>query len=143
MAMAFADKCINGTWAEIWVNDEKIAEATGLQAKIEKITEDVKMCGYMFQDRKVVGYKGSGSLKTIKTTTRWQKANSDIMKTGIEPRYTLIIKLADPAAKGQERIVLKGVAFDDFTITDFEVGKVMNLELPFSFVDYEYLDVIE
>lgn len=141
--MLQADKCLNGTFAELWIDDEKIAELTGFQAKIEKQTEDVKLCGYMFQDRKVVGYKGSGSVKMKKMSTRFQKANAELMKTGIEPRYTIIVKLADPAVDGQERVSFNNVAFDDFTIMDFEVAKTMDLEMPFTFVDYTYLDTIE
>lgn len=141
--MLQADKCLNGTWAELWIDDEKIAELTGFQAKIEKQTEDVKLCGYMFQDRKVVGYKGTGSVKIKKMTTRFQKANSELMKTGVEPRYTIIVKLSDPSIDGQERVSFNNVAFDDFTIMDFEVAKTMDIDMPFTFVDYTYLDTIE
>ena len=28
------DKVINGTWGELWVNDDFMAEATGLEAKV-------------------------------------------------------------------------------------------------------------
>lgn len=134
---------LNGTFVEIWLDDEVVAEATALQAKVEFQTEDLKFAGDLFQHRKVVGYKGSGSLSMHKVSTRFQKAVSDTMKTGKERYYTLIYKLDDPAVDGQERVVLKDVAFDDLTIIDLEVGTTMKLEVPFSFSDYDFLDSIQ
>lgn len=133
---------LNGTFVEIWLDDELVAEATALQAKVEFQTEDIKFAGDLFQHRKVVGYKGSGSLSMHKVSTRFQKAVADTMKTGIEKYYTLIYKLDDPSVDGQERVALKDVAFDDLTIVDLEVGSAMKLEVPFTFGSMDYLDTI-
>ena len=133
---------LNGTFVEIWLDDELIGEATALQAKIEFQTEDIKFAGDLFQHRKVVGYKGTGSLSMHKVSTRFQKAVADTMKTGKEKYYTLIYKLNDPSVDGQERVALKDVAFDDLTVVDLEVGATMKLEVPFSFHSMDYLDTI-
>lgn len=133
---------LNGTFVEIWLDDELIGEATALQAKIEFQTEDIKFAGDLHQHRKVVGYKGTGSLSMHKISTRFQKAVADTMKTGKEKYYTLIYKLNDPSVDGQERVALKDVAFDDLTIVDLEVGATMKLEVPFSFHSMDYLDTI-
>lgn len=133
---------LNGTFVEIWLDDELIGEATALQAKVEFQTEDIKFAGDLFQHRKVVGYKGTGSLSMHKVSTRFQKAVADTMKTGKEKYYTLIYKLNDPSVDGQERVALKDVAFDDLTIVDLEVGATMKLEVPFSFHSMDYLDTI-
>lgn len=133
---------LNGTFVEIWLDDELIGEATALQAKVEFQTEDIKFAGDLFQHRKVVGYKGTGSLSMHKVSTRFQKAVADTMKTGKERYYTLIYKLNDPSVDGQERVALKDVAFDDLTIVDLEVGATMKLEVPFSFHSMDYLDTI-
>lgn len=45
---------LNGTFVEIWLDDEMVAEATALQAKVEFQTEDLKFAGDLFQHRKVV-----------------------------------------------------------------------------------------
>ena len=133
---------LNGTFVEIWLDDELIGEATALQAKIEFQTEDIKFAGQLFQHRKVVGYKGTGSLSMHKVSTRFQKAVADTMKTGKEKYYTLIYKLNDPSVDGQERVVLEDVAFDDLTIVDLEIGTTMKLEVPFSFGNYTFIDTI-
>lgn len=133
---------LNGTFVEIWLDDELIGEATALQAKVEFMTEDIKFAGQLFQHRKVVGYKGTGSLSMHKVSTRFQKAVADTMKTGKERYYTLIYKLNDPSVDGQERVALKDVAFDDLTIVDLEVGATMKLEVPFTFSSMDYLDTI-
>ncbi len=133
---------LNGTWVEVWLDDELITEVTALQAKIELITEDVKFAGTLSQHRKVVGYKGTGSLSMHKVSTRFQKTLADTINTGKENYYTLIYKLDDPAVDGQERVVLSDVAFDDLTIADLEVGAAMKLEVPFTFGRVEILDSI-
>lgn len=133
---------LNGTFVEIWLDDELIGEATALQAKVEFQTEDIKFAGDLFQHRKVVGYKGTGSLSMHKVSTRFQKAVADTMKTGKERYYTLIYKLNDPSVDGQERVALKDVAFDDLTVVDLEIGTTMKLEIPFSFHSMDYLDTI-
>ena len=133
---------LNGTFVEIWLDDELIGEATALQAKVEFMTEDIKFAGQLFQHRKVVGYKGTGSLSMHKVSTRFQKAVADTMKTGKEKYYTLIYKLNDPSVDGQERVVLEDVAFDDLTIVDLEIGTTMKLEVPFSFGNYTFIDTI-
>lgn len=142
MAKLKGQDVLNGTFVEIWLDDEIVGEATALQAKVELQTEDLKFAGDLFQHRKVVGYKGSGSLSMHKVSTRFQKAVADTMKTGKERYYTLIYKIDDPAVDGQERVALKDVAFDDLTIVDLEIGTTMKLEIPFSFSGYDFLDSI-
>lgn len=138
-----AGKILNGTFGHVWVDDEKVAELKGLSAKIELETEEVKFCGSLASDRKVTGYKCTGSLKLHKVSSKFQKAMTETLKTGKENRFTIIFKIADPQSDGEERVALKNVAFDDLTIADFEVGALMSVERPFTFTDVEYLDTIE
>lgn len=143
MANVNAGQVFNGTFAHIWIDDEKIGEATGISAKVELETEDVKFCGTLASDRKVVGYKCSGSLKLHKISSKFQKSMGEALRTGKEQRFTIIVKLDDPGANGEERVVLKDVAFDDLTILEVEVGALMKVERPFSFRDWEFLDSVD
>ena len=143
MANLNADHVFNGTFAHIWVDDEKVAEATGVSAKVELEMEDVKFCGSLVAGQKMTGIKYTGSLKLHKVSTRFQKSLGDQLKKGLLPTFTIIVKLDDPGTNGEERVVLKEVKFTDLTIMDVEVGSLMSVERPFIFQDYEWLDTVE
>ncbi|HOQ15115.1 MAG TPA: phage tail tube protein, partial [Bacillota bacterium] len=63
-------RIINGTYGEVWLNDEKVGECYGLQAKINFQKEDIRMCGKPGVGKKVIGYNGTGSLKMHKINSR-------------------------------------------------------------------------
>ena len=138
-----ASQVFNGTFAEVWLDDEKISEVTGISAKVELETEDVQFCGSLASDRKVVGYKCNGSLKFHKISSRFTKSLGEALKTGIELEHTIIMKLSDPAADGSERVALQGVKFDDLELFNVEVKTLMKTERAFSFTGWEYLDAVE
>lgn len=142
MAQLFGDKVINGTWTEVWLDDEYVAEATGVTAKVEFQTETVNFAGQMFEDRKVVGYTGSGSLTLHKVNTRFQNSIAETMKTGKEARFTLIVKIADPSVDGVERVALKNVCLNSLPLFETDMKKLLNVTYDFSFSDFEYLETI-
>ena len=141
--MAFNAKgAINGTWGSLWINDREIGEVKSFQVKVEFQKEEVKIAGQMATDTKYMGYSVKGSLSLHKINSRMIHFISDSIKAGKEPRFTLIGKLADPDADGVERIALNNVSFDDLTLFDFEVGALGQTECPFTFTDYDFLDLI-
>ena len=141
--MAFnAKNAINGTWGSLWINDREIGEVKSFQVKAEFQKEEVKIAGQMATDTKYMGYSVKGSLSLHKVNSRMIRFISDSIKAGKEPRFTLIGKLADPDADGVERIALNNVSFDDLTLFDFEVGALGQTECPFTFTDYDFLDLI-
>lgn len=133
---------INGTWGEVWLDSEYVAECISLQAKIEFTKEDVVSCRRLSKGTKITGWEGKGSFKLKKVNSRMGKKLSTSIKQGKFPTFTVISKLADPDALGVERIVLKGVSFDDLTLMDWEATKNGETEVPFTFTDYDYLDKI-
>lgn len=135
-------RIINGTFGEVWLDDEKVGECYGLQAKINFKKEDVKLCGKMGTGKKITGYDGTGSLKMHKVNTRMGKKIRSIVSDGKDVRFLIISKLADPDALGTERIAVKGVSFDDITLADWEAGVIGKTEAPFTFSDFEYYDEI-
>ncbi len=74
--------------------------------------------------------------------SRMAIAIGEAIRDGRDIRFTIISKLADPDAYGAERVVLKNVSFDDLTLADWETGKTGTVTVPFTFTEYEYLDVI-
>lgn len=139
-----AKRIINGTWGEVWLDDDKVSECKGLQAKIEIQKEDVKLCGQAAQDTKVIGWKGKGTLKLYKVSSRLAlKIKDEVLKNSKDLRFKIISKLADPDALGAERVVIDKVSFDDLTLADWESAKYGEVDAPFTFTVFDYLDVIQ
>ena len=135
-------KIMNGTHGAVFFEGEEVAEIKAFQAKLEFQKEEVKVAGKMATGTKYMGYSGKGSMTLHKTNSRMIKAIGEQIKSGKEPRFTLIGKLADPDADGVERIALNNVSFDDLTLFDFEIGSLGQTECPFTFDDYNFLDLI-
>ena len=55
-----AKRVINGTYGEIWLDGEKIAECTACQLKVNKNKETINLCGQFMTDT-----KGNGIINTI------------------------------------------------------------------------------
>lgn len=133
---------INGTWGEVWLESDYVSESTALQIKIDLNKEDINICRRLAKGSKVVGWEGKGSLKMHKANSRMGKLLSESLKTGKFPTYTIMSNLADPDAKGFEKIVVTGVSFDDLTLMDWENAKNGEIEAPFTFTGYDYKDAI-
>ena len=143
MAQVYGEEnVINGSWAEVWINGELVANATGLQAKVSLKTAEVHMCKSLAKHTKVVGYEGKGTLKLNKVDSMFIKLMSENMKKGKQTKCTLISKLADPDALGVERVCLKDCVFEELTLANWESKKNGQESIPFSFSDWEPLDVI-
>lgn len=137
-----AKRVIAGTWGEVWLNGEQVAECYGCQAKVTADKEKIAMCGRMLDDHKVMGMSGAGSLRLHKVSSRMGQLLGEAMRNGSDPRFTIISKLSDPDAYGAERVAVYGVSFDDLTLADWEAKTVGKVECPFTFSDFEYLDAI-
>lgn len=141
--MDSAKRIMNGTWGEVWLDGEYVAECYGLQAKVSFNKETVNLCGRMAEDKKITSISCTGSLRMHKVNSRMALAIGDRIKRGEDVRFTIISKLADPDAYGAERVVLRNVSFDDLTLADWEAARNGSIEAPFTFTDYEFLDTVE
>lgn len=138
-----AKRIINGSNGEVWIDDDKVMEAYALDAKVEIKWEEIALCGQPGVDRKMVGFTGKGTLKVRKVYSRMGKKIGENIRKGIDVRAQIISKLKDNDNPGTERVLLKGVAFDDLTLANWEVQKPGDVDIPFTFVDFEYLDSID
>lgn len=141
--MDSAKRVVSGTWGEVWLDGDKVSECYGLQAKASFNKEDIALCGQMASDKKVTSIDCTGSLRLHKVTSRMAQAIGENIRNGRDVRFTIVSKLKDPDAYGAERVVLRSVSFDDLTLADWEAKSVGKVECPFTFTDYEFLDVIE
>ena len=137
-----AKRVISGTWGEVWVDGEKIAECTACQAKVALNKETVNLCGRFMTDTKATSASGTGSLSLHKVDSGFAQRMSGI-KSGVDKRFTVISKLKDPDSYGAERVALYGVSFDDLTLADWKAASMGSVTAPFTFSGFEYLDQIE
>lgn len=137
-----ASRVISGSWGCVWIDGEAIVECTAFQAKFNKNKEKIYLCGQFVNDTKAMSADGTGSI-TIKKVDSGQLLREADLQKGIDRRYTLTGKLADPDAYGAERIAVYNVSFDDLTLADWKANAVGEITLPFTFTRYELLDVIE
>lgn len=139
--MDSAKRVINGTWGELWVDGEHIAEAKAAQAKFTHTKNDVDMCGQMATDTKIVATKGTGSVTIYKVRSRWLDFVNDVL-AGRDRRVTIISKLADPDAYGAERMAISNVSFDEATLFDWKAKTLGESTIPFTFTQLELIDFI-
>lgn len=137
-----SNKQINGTFGSVWVNGEKWLDVDSFEAKVTIDYEDVNMAGDLATHKKMIGWTGEGSITVKKVYSRGASLMAHAAKTGIMPDINIVGKLADPDAYGAERVDIREVTFNEFTLMAFEQKTPATEELPFNFGDYEVIDLI-
>ena len=137
------EKVINGTWGEVWVDDDYMAEVTALEAKVSLEKTEVNQVGTLAKGYKVTGIEGKGTLKMNKVSSYFIRKLSGNIKAGKTTSCTIISKLADPDSFGAERIQLNGCTFDELTLADWEAKKLGEESIAFSFTGWDVLDCIK
>lgn len=137
-----AKRILNGTFGEVWVDGEKIAECTACQGKVSKDKQTVNLCGQFMSDTKATSGSGTGSLTLYKVDSGFLQKENDL-QNGVDRRYTVISKLKDPDAWGAERVAFYNVSLDEMTLADWQAATVGTVTVPFTFSRYELLDAIE
>lgn len=136
------ERVINGTFGEVWVDDDYMAEVTALEAKVSLEKTEVNQVGALAKGYKVTGIDGKGTLKMNKVTSYFIQKLSANTKAGKTTTCTIISKLADPDALGAERIQLNGCTFDELTLVNWEAKKLGEESIAFSFTGWDVLDTI-
>lgn len=138
-----ANTIMNGTFGVVTMNGHEVTEAFGLEAKIELQKEAVKICGSLAEHEKYMGYKGTGTVRLKKTNSRMALELMEGIKTGNLPEIEIMSELADPAALGAERVLIKGIKFNDLTLANWEAGALGEVEAPFTFTDFQMIDSVD
>lgn len=137
-----AYRVISGSHGQGWLDGDLVAEILALQAKVALNKEDVPMCGHFMVDAKIMSAKGTGSLRMHKVNSRMAIKIGDAIKSGKDIRMKLISLLDDPDAYGAERVVIYDASFDDLTLADWEAATKGQVECPFTFTNWGYLDLV-
>lgn len=136
------ENVINGTYGEVWIDGEYMAEVLGLEAKVTLEKTEVHQVGRLSKRYKVTGVDCKGTIKLNKVSSYFIKKLSKNLKDGKLVSATIISNLADPNAMGAERIELTGCTFDELALVNWEVKKLGEESIPFTFTDWNLLDVI-
>lgn len=138
-----SNKIINGTFGAAWVGTEKFSNVKSFEAKVSLKYEDVDLAEDLAAHKKYMGWSGAGTMVLHKVDSAMAAKLADAIKTGEMEPVTVVAKLDDPAAFGAERVQLNGVYFDELTLLKFAMKEKLEEECPFTFDDYEFLDMIE
>lgn len=138
-----SNKIINGTFGAVWVGTEKFSNVKSFESKVSLKYEDVDLAEDLAAHKKYMGWSGAGTMVLHKVDSAMAAKMADAIKNGEMEPATVVAKLDDPAAFGAERVQLNGVYFDELTLLKFAMKEKLEEECPFTFDDYEFLDMIE
>ncbi|MCF0240685.1 MAG: phage portal protein, partial [Streptococcus gallolyticus] len=68
-----AQQVMNGTWGELWIDGDYMAEVTSFEAKVTLDLTDVNMTRRLSKAQKVTGYTCSGSVTLNKVSSYFIK----------------------------------------------------------------------
>lgn len=137
-----ASRVISGTWGQLWLDGELIAEVSAFQAKFTKNKQTIYLCGQFVNDTKAMSADGKGSVTLYKVDSGNLNREAGL-QNGVDRRYTIISKLADPDSFGAERVALYNVSLDDLTLADWKANTTGEITMPFTFTRYQLMDTIE
>lgn len=134
------NEVINGTYGHVYdENGEELQTTQEFETAIDFEKEEIKIPGEFLTKHKVMGGSGSGTVKFLKVDSRLQKKIAE----NPTAKYNYIGKLADPTARGEEAVLYKGVSFDSVPLQGHSMGELVEVEIDFTFDDFEYTDWID
>lgn len=130
----------SGTWGQLWLDGDQVAEAYGCQIKVNKTKDDVTRCRTLINGKKMTAVAITGTVRIYNATSRLIQLEGEAIKQGKDLRHTIISNLDDPDNPSNQRIAVKGVSFDDLTLADWQAAQLGQIEAPFTAEDFDILD---
>jgi hypothetical protein len=137
------ERVFNGSWSSLWIDDEEMAEATAVEAKLSLEKTEVNQTGTLAKGYKVTGTDGKGSIKMNKISSYFINKIAGNIQDGKTTVCQIRSKIADPDAVGAEDILLTGVTFDEVELVNWESKKLLEENIPFSFTGFEVLESVD
>jgi hypothetical protein len=140
-----ATRVINGSFGEVYDADGNwLTNITSCEATVEINKEEINRAGTRWVGHKVTTLTGTGTISGYKVTSDFIKKIGRIADDRGGSYVTeILVKLDDPESFGAERVRLKNVQFDTIPLANYEVGSIVEEELPFTFSGYKLVDEIE
>lgn len=137
------ERVVSGTFGEVWLDGTYLPQATSLEAKASLEKTEVNQCRTLGKGYKITGLDGKGTLKMNKIDSTFLNLLSEDTQNYTSTSHTLISKLDDPDAFGAERVQINDVVFDEITLADWELKKLGEESIGFTFTSWELLDTID
>jgi hypothetical protein len=139
-----ASKVISGNYVKVFTADGAwLSNAKSIEATVEIGKEEIQRSGTRWVGHKATTLTGSGTLSGYLVTTELLASVAQIANDEAGSYVTeLRAKLADPEAYGAYDVRLKNVQFDNIPLINAEVGSIVEQELPFTFSEFEFLNLI-
>lgn len=127
-----ARQVLSGNSGRVWIDGEEVAIVASISATITNNYEDVQVGTDV--DRRLVSQTGEGTI-TFKQVTSITSDIANKYKGGKDPRFVVEANLKDAAAINgqQEGYTINNVSFDSVPLINWEVGSLIEKELPFRF----------
>lgn len=134
------NRTLSGSWADVWVNGDKILEFKKVEVKVTANREDVQLDFDV--DSKMTGLKGEITMTVQKAYSRYVET-FEAWKRGEDIRCQVITKLADPDAVGgqQERYSIDNVWFNELPLVSYEKGAVIEEEISGGFTPSDMINL--
>ena len=133
---------INGTYGELWLDGEYMAEVKKLRLEANIEYEEVSRVRSLTPGQKMVAIKPEGEVSFNKVSSTMMKKIHAKISQGLTPKFDIISKLDDPNALGHERVAAHGCTFEKITLADWELGNLVEENYSFKFERYDLLDAI-
>ncbi|KQL18858.1 phage tail tube protein [Cytobacillus solani] len=135
-------KALNGVFGKMYHDGEWLTNITAAEANVDIGKEEIRIAGTRWVGHKTVSLTGSGSMTGYKVTNDLSMRIAQVTDDNQGVFVTeLVMKLVDPENHdGKTWVRLKGVQFDSIPLLKYEVGSIVEDEMPFTFTGFEYLN---
>lgn len=124
---------INGTFGECYINGIHFADIEEVKLEVDIERKEINQAGSLGEGSKIIGTKGSGTIKFKKVYSREVALILPIIKTGKDIRALITTNIDDPDAYGSEKIQIVDAWFNNLTLTDWSVKNLSTRELKIGF----------
>lgn len=133
MAVIQANRVLSGSFAELWIDGVRVAEAESIQLSIRFQRTDVQIG--MDIDSKITGFRGEGQLQLRQVFSRFFDVVEQA-RHGKDLRITITTALKDPDSFGgqEERYSVTDVALTDLPLVNYTTGKINQQIIHFRFL---------
>lgn len=135
-------RVLSGTWGELWIDGEYVAELNKVEAKITFEREEIQTGVDM--DTKFKYQKGEFNISLNKVFTRFEKYRKNI-NVGNDRRFQIISKLKDPDAVGAqlERYSFDNCWLNELPVVSAEKGSKVTQEITGGFTPSDMINLDE
>ena len=133
-------RVLSGSYAEVWIGGDLIAEAKKIELKISYEREDIQVGIDM--DSKFKNQKGEWTLELNKVYSRFEDYRQKF-NAGKDERLQIITKLKDPDATGgqTERYSVDNCWLNELPAVSYEVGAPVTQEISGGFTPSDMINL--